>query len=161
MTFLNFTLSFLNFLRLFLNHLINIPLTLLSGINKIYVILIAFSLDVIQSFIYTKILEGTKITSHFPILLKIFPQEQTIENKPFFSKFKKLQYFGIFLLASLPVYTGGICAAATLRYISKNLNPKKSLIIMYLGSLTGCIIWVLGVNILFESIKFIFKILFL
>jgi ABC-type sugar transport system permease subunit len=83
--------------------------------------------------------------------------KKLLKKKPFFNKFRKLQYFGIFALASLPVYTGGICAASLLRYISKNLNRKKSFIVMMFGSLTGCIIWVYGINYLFVIISYILK----
>ncbi len=154
----NFFVYLSTILKLLLNHLINIPLNLLAGLGKFYVVMIAFIIDIIQSTIYTKILEGNKIFDKLKFFKNLLPEESKIQQKPFFTKFRKPQYLGIFILASLPVYTGGICAAATLRYISKNLNPKKSLIVMYLGSLLGCIIWVLGINFLFEVFKFIFKV---
>lgn len=158
MTIVNILFHLLNIVKFLLNHLINIPLNLLAGLGKFYAVIIAFIIDILQSTIYTKFLEGNKFSEKLNFLKNILPEEKTIEQKPFFNKFRKLQYLGIFLLASLPVYTGGICAAATLRYVSKNLNPKKSLIVMYLGSLLGCIIWVLGVNFLFEFLKIIFKV---
>lgn len=148
-----FVVNIFNIIRLLLNHLVNIPLTLLTGVGKLYIILIAFGIDMLQAIIYTKILKGINFKGNLKFFNKFFPDEKTIEQKPFFNKFRKLQYLGIFLLASLPIYTGGICAAVTLRYVSTNLNQKKSLIAMLLGSLFGCTLWVLGVNFIFELIK--------
>jgi hypothetical protein len=158
MAWINIIFQILTIIRIFFNHLVNIPLNLLAGVGKFYAVLIAFCLDMLQATIYTKILEGVQFSEKFKFLSKIFPDEKTIEEKPFFNKFRKLQYFGIFALASLPVYTGGICAASLLRYISKNLNRKKSFIVMMLGSLTGCILWVFGVNYLFLILSEILKI---
>ncbi len=159
MTGITIIVQILNIIKIFFNHLVNIPVNLLAGVGKLYAVLIAFCLDMLQATIYTKILEGAKISEKLKFLTKIFPDEKIIEQKPFFNKFRKLQYLGIFVLASLPVYTGGICAASVLRYVSKNLNRKKSFIVMILGSLIGCIIWVLGINYLFIFINYIFKIL--
>lgn len=151
--FIRVIVSILELIRLLLNHLVNIPLTLLVGVGKFYIVLIAFAIDVLQAMIYTKILKGISSKDNLKFLTKLFPDEKTIEQKPFFNRFKKLQYLGIFILASLPVYTGGICAAATLRYVSKNLNPKKSLLVMLMGSFLGCVIWVVGVNFVFILIR--------
>lgn len=151
--FVGAVINIFNVIRILLNHLVNIPLSLLTGLGKIYIIAIAFALDMLQATIYTKILEGVNPTRKLKFLSKIFPEEKTIEQKPFFSKFRKLQYLGIFLLASLPVYAGGICAAATLRHVSQNLNRKKSFIAMALGSLSGCVIWVTGLSWIFSMIK--------
>jgi len=161
MAFVNFIINLLHILRFLFNHLINIPLNLLAGLGKFYAVVIAFALDMFQATIYTKILEGVNFSKHLNFILKILPDEKTIESKPFFNKFKKLQYLGIFLLASLPVYTGGICAAATLRYVSSNLNKKKSLFAMMAGSLLGCIIWVNGINFIFLGIKVILQKVFI
>ena len=159
MTLVNLIVQILNIIKIFFNHLVNIPLNLLAGVGKFYAVVIAFCLDMLQATIYTKILEGAKLSDKLKFLIKIFPDEKIIEQKPFFNKFRKLQYFGIFLLASLPVYTGGICAASVLRYISKNLNKKKSFIALILGSLIGCIVWVVGINYLFIIISSILKII--
>lgn len=158
--FIGAIVNIFNIIRLLLNHLVNIPLTLLAGVGKIYIVFVAFAIDILQLTIYTKILKGITLKGKLKFLNKLFPDEKTIEQKPFFNKFRKLQYLGIFLLAFLPIYTGGICAAATLRYVSKNLNPKKSLIVILLGSLVGCIIWVLGVNFIFVLIKSILNFIF-
>ncbi|MCS7151067.1 MAG: small multi-drug export protein [Endomicrobia bacterium] len=149
--------NLLNFLRVLLNHLINIPLSLLTGLGKLYVILLAFAINMLQVVIYSKILQGINLSKKLSFLTQLFPDEKTIEQKPFFSKFRRLQYIGIFLLASLPIYTGGVCAAVTLRYISKNLDPKKSFIAIVVGSLAGCIIWVIGIDFLFRSLKIFIK----
>jgi len=159
MTIINLIVQILNIIKIFFNHLVNIPLNLLAGVGKFYAVVIAFALDMLQAAIYTKILEGVKISDKLKFVAKFFPEEQTIEQKSFFIKVRKLQYFGIFLLASLPVYTGGICAAATLRYVSSNLNKKKSLFVMMAGSLLGCIVWVFGINFIFIGIKNIFQII--
>lgn len=151
--FVGTIINIFNIIRILLNHLVNIPLSLLTGVGKLYIVFIAFAIDMLQATIYTKILEGVNLAGRLKLFVKIFPEEKTIEQKPFFSKFRKLQYFGIFLLASLPVYTGGICAAATLRYVSKNLHPKKSFIAMAAGSLTGCVLWVVGISWFFNLIK--------
>jgi uncharacterized membrane protein len=161
MIIINLIVQILNIIKIFLNHLVNIPLNLLAGVGKFYAVLIAFCLDMLQATIYTKILEEVNFSKKLSFILKILPDEKTIESKPFFNKFRKLQYLGIFLLASLPVYTGGICAAATLRYVSSNLNKKKSLFAMIAGSLLGCIIWVNGINFIFLGIKVILQKVFI
>ncbi len=153
--------NILNLLRLLLNHLINIPLNLLAGIGKIYAVFIAFFIDVIQLVIYTTILEGVKFSDRVrPILLKFFPTEQEIETKNFgykkFSTSRKLTYLGAFILASMPIYTGGICAAAVLAHTAK-LNKTKSYILILSGSLCGCFCLVYCINYFLEFIKFLIK----
>lgn len=147
----------INLFRIFLNHLVNIPLNLLAGVGKLYAAFIAFFIDVVQLTIYTKILEGVRFSEKIkPILLKIFPSEQEIETRNIgYKKFissKKLTYLGAFILASMPIYTGGICAAAVLAHTAK-LNKIKSYIVILAGSMFGCFFLVYGINYLLELIK--------
>ncbi len=155
MAVLIFIPQLLSFLRLLLNHLINIPLIILAGGGKFAAVLIAFGLDMFQATIYNKILSGAKVSEKFvTIFSKISPQQNrfSTHHPKMFSLVKKLQYFGIFILASLPVYTGGICAAVFLSH-TLSLNKYKSWVATALGSFTGCILWVLGIQWLFNFIK--------
>ncbi|MCS7227362.1 MAG: small multi-drug export protein [Endomicrobia bacterium] len=154
--FINFLSQIFGLFRLLLNHLVNIPLILFAGYGKYAAIIFAFVVDMLQAVIYTKILKASNFRHKIsPFILKLFPSIEKMQIKHY-SNFRKLQYLGIFLLASLPVYTGGICAASFLRYTS-SLNKYKSLLAMVLGSLTGCILWVFGINWFFNFLrKFIF-----
>lgn len=130
----------LEFIHRILNHIFVIPFSLIAGLNKTYAFFIAFFIDLIQILIYFggvhSKLEKSKL---FGNLINKLPQREQVENYKTVRFFRRLGYIGVFSLAAMPLYFGGIWISFVLSTIL-NLNRKKAVILIMLGSAAGCFI---------------------
>jgi len=140
-------------LHLFLNHIINIPINFLLGTGKVFAFTFAFLLDILQIKLYFYILEKNKIETKLRnFITEHLSDENKIKNSLFFKRMQRFRYFGIFILATMPIYAGGIWPAVIMSSVL-SLDRKKSYFFLIMGSLIGCSIWVLGIIYIINVIK--------
>lgn len=125
------------------NHLLIIPLTLFLGVGKYVAFVLAVTFDQIQLNVYTNIFENARWARRFQWLIsKKLVEKYTLPHMMRRMK-NSWAYFGLFLLACLPTFLGGMFIVVFTAH-TLHLNRTRSYICITLGSIVGCFIWTLG-----------------
>lgn len=155
MLYLLIFFKFLLFYILF-SRAISIPVGIGLGINKYFLFLLVFFLDLLQIPLYYYIFEhGISRLKIFQFLKNRLPKQERVE-KSFIRKIvNSLGSIGIILISAFPAFGG----MATAVFIARTLKIKKTRSIIYLavGSFLGCLIVFGGVQGIVFLVKRIFK----
>ncbi len=136
--------KFLLFYILF-SRAISIPVGISLGINKHFLFLLVFSLDLLQIPLYYCILEyGISRLKIFRFLKNRLPKQEHIEKSFIRKVVNSLGSVGIILISAFPAFGG----MATAVFIAHTLKAKRAKSITYLalGSFLGCLIVFGGVQ---------------
>ncbi|OQA92686.1 MAG: putative small multi-drug export protein [Elusimicrobia bacterium ADurb.Bin231] len=147
----------LNALHYFFNKFIIIPvLGFASGLGWWNAYFIAVVIDIVQMFAYFYFLEGAGLNKKIGIMIsRTFPSKNSVSRTRMVVKMRKHGYWGIMILAALPVYMGGMYSAVLLSHIMK-LKKKKSYIFLTVGTIIGSAILVIGLKAIWILIKSVF-----
>lgn len=148
------TFLIFSFLYIVGSRVVFIPAGMALGIGKYVVLVIVFLLDILQIPFYFFIYEkgATKIKFLAALYSKL-PTKEQMERSGLLKFARSLGSFGVVLTAAMPAFGGGMWTAVLISYLL-NIDRKKSIILLAIGSLIGCLIVVYG----FEGILGLFGI---
>jgi uncharacterized membrane protein len=126
------------------NHLVNIPLVLVFGLGKYFAFFIAIIIDIIQMVIYYNVLNNTSLGKKMGWVISSKYYDGYKKPKFIDKLHDSWLYLGVFMLAFLPIYFGGIFASVFTAHLLK-LNKRKSFFITLIGSVCGCFVWTVGI----------------
>jgi len=148
--------TFLIFSLLYIvgSRIVFIPAGMALGIGKYVVLVVVFLLDILQIpfffFLYEK--GAIKIKFLSGLYAKL-PTKEQMERSGLLKFARSLGSFGVVLTAAIPAFGGGMWTAVLISYILK-IDRKKSIVLLAIGSLIGCLLVVYG----FEGILGLFGI---
>lgn len=152
---ISYVILFMQFMFTFVfNHLIVIPLSLLFGVGKYVAFVIAVIIDQVQLIAYHNLFNQSSwkrrlVGAINDELIKKYRMPGFIPKLQ-----KSWRYFGVSLLALLPVYSGGMFVAVFTAHVLR-LKKIPGYISITIGSIIGSVIWTIGlINLVGIVIKF-------
>lgn len=140
-------------LYIFGSRIVFIPAGMALGMGKYVILFTVFLLDVLQIPLYFYIYEkGTSKIKFLSYLFSKLPSKEKVENYRFLKFARSLGGFGVVLVAAMPSFGGGMWSSVLLSFLL-GLDRKKSILLLALGSLLGCIIVIYGLEGLIDLLK--------
>jgi uncharacterized membrane protein len=135
--------------------IVSVPVGLLIGIKEFVVFLLVFGFDLVQMFIYSRILSKSDASGRLiNFFIRIMPSKEKVKSGPFVKRLEAMGYLGVALLAAMPIYAGGMWSAVIISYLMGLLEKNRLRCFCYLaaGSAVGSAIIVFGLYNLFRLI---------
>ncbi|OIN97539.1 hypothetical protein AUJ66_02920 [Candidatus Desantisbacteria bacterium CG1_02_38_46] len=130
-------------LYIFGSRIIFIPAGMAFGVGKYVILFLVFFLDILQIPFYFYIYE--KGASKIKFLSKM-------ESSKLLKFAQSLGSFGVVLVAAMPAFGGGMWSSVLISFLL-GLDRKKSILLLALGSLLGCMGVVFGIDGLIHLFK--------
>ncbi|OIO02817.1 hypothetical protein COY52_11930 [Candidatus Desantisbacteria bacterium CG_4_10_14_0_8_um_filter_48_22] len=150
---------FLNYLLFFLLYVVGsrilfIPAGISLGMGKYVVLSVVFIFDILQIPLYFYIYDkGTSRIKFLSFLYSKMPSKERMLNSPLLKFAERLGAFGVVFVAAMPAFGGGMWTSILMAYFLK-IDRRKSVLLLALGSLIGCLIVVFGFDGLIHLFKF-------
>ena len=138
--------TFLLFLAFYVvgSRIVFVPAGMALGIGKYVILVIVFFLDLIQIPFYFYIYEkGASKIKFLSAILEKLPKKEDMERSGLLKFAKSLGSFGVVFVAAMPAFGGGMWTAVFISFLL-GIERKKSIILLAIGSLIGCLIIVYG-----------------
>jgi uncharacterized membrane protein len=147
-----FIFSFI-FIHIFLGRKISIPYGVALGINPYMVGAEAFLLDVIQiPFFYHLYEHSTRISIVASLKRKSEERQRNLEKSRLFTLAKNSGRLGIIIISASPLQGGGMWSGVLMTFLL-NLPKRESYVLNILGSILGCVVLVVGADILMNWLR--------
>lgn len=131
---------------------VSVPIGFLIGIKEFVMFLIVFGFDILQMFFYSFLLSNSDAAGRLKnLILKILPSKEKVKSGALVKRLETMGFFGVSLLAALPIYAGGMWSAVIISHLMGFFEKNRVKCYCYLacGSACGSAVIVLGVyNIL-------------
>ena len=150
---------FLNYLLFFLLYIVGsrilfIPAGISLGMGKYVVLSVVFLLDILQIPLYFYIYEkGTSKIKFLSFLYSRLPSKERAQSSPLLKFARRFGAFGVVFVAAMPAFGGGMWASILMAYLLQ-LDRRRSIVLLALGSLIGCLLVVFGFDGLLHLFKF-------